>query len=71
MGCKTSSWESSLEVIRDARVRGYGSLSEAVELERYGFTSPSQSESKDCIHVHVTGSPWCTVEKNCIGEIAI
>ena len=24
---------------------------------------------KECIHVCITGSPCCTVEKNCIGEI--
>lgn len=26
---------------------------------------------KESIHVCVTGSPCCTVEKNCIGEIRI
>ena len=25
----------------------------------------------ECVHVFVTGSPCCTVEKNCIGEISI
>ena len=25
----------------------------------------------ECVHLYVTGSPSCTVEKNCIGEITI
>ena len=25
----------------------------------------------ECIHICVTGSPCCTVEKNCIGEVTI